>query len=151
MRGLVSRFIGQVVTLFETYREVRLMGEVYSGMEADVARLVDGDFLARTPFAQLPHLVRYVKAVKVRAERARMAVGKDRQKVDQVQPFQDALDEVLKREAGVGPRRWSLVTEFRWMLEEYRVSIFAQELGTARSVSPKRLNTKLEEIRRLDV
>ena len=151
MRGLVPRFIGQVAALFETYREVRLMGEVYSGMEADVARLVDRDFLKRTPLTQLSHLVRYLKAVKVRAERAKMGAGKDRQKADQVEPFQDALDEFLKREADLDPRRRSLAAEFGWMLEEYRVSVFAQELGTAQSVSAKRLNTKLEEIRRLDV
>jgi len=40
----------------------------------------------------------------------------------------------------------ALVKEFRWMLEEYRVSVFAQELGTRRTVSPKRLQGMLDRI-----
>jgi len=102
----------------------------YASLEQDIERLVPGDFLARTPHPQIAHLPRYLKAVLVRAERASFAPAKDAEKAKQLAPF-----------AG-WPKR---VPEdrhetFRWMLEEFRVSIFAPELGTAQTVSAKRLN-----------
>ncbi|MYF74729.1 MAG: DUF3418 domain-containing protein, partial [Gemmatimonadetes bacterium] len=70
---------------------------------------------------------------------------KDRQKAEQVQPFQDAVDELMDPEL-TGAKR-DAVQALRWMVEEFRVSVFAQELGTAQKVSPKRLYDKLEQVR----
>ncbi|MEQ1862970.1 MAG: ATP-dependent RNA helicase HrpA, partial [Chthoniobacteraceae bacterium] len=102
----------------------------YAGLEKDVERLVPGDFLARTPHAQLPQLTRYLKAVLVRAERASFGAGKDAEKAKQLVPFTGWEKRVpeAQREA------------FRWLLEEFRVSIFAPELGTAQPVSAQRLS-----------
>ena len=47
------------------------------------------------------------------------------------------------------PEREAQIEELRWMLEEYRVSVFAQELGTAHPISPKRLDKKVEQIRQI--
>jgi ATP-dependent helicase HrpA len=101
----------------------------YAGMEADLERLAGIDFLARTPHAQLPHLQRYLKAVQVRAERASLNPSKDAEKAKPLEPFAGKEREVpeARRQA------------YRWMLEEYRVSLFAPELGTAYPVSPQRL------------
>ena len=101
----------------------------YAGLEADVERLAGIDFLARTPHAQLPHLQRYLKAVQVRAERASLNPTKDAEKAKPLEPFAGKEREVpeVRRQA------------FRWMLEEFRVSLFAPELGTAYPVSPQRL------------
>ena len=59
----------------------------YSGLEQDVQRLVPGDFLARTPHPQLPHLARYLKAVQIRAERAVVNPAKDAEKAKQLAPL----------------------------------------------------------------
>ncbi len=101
----------------------------YTGIEHDVQRLVPGDFLARTPFAQLPHLHRYLRAIQIRAERAAVSPAKDTEKAKQLAPFAQWEGRVPE------PQREA----FRWMLEEFRVSLFAQELGTAQPVSAMRL------------
>ena len=103
----------------------------YAGLEQDVARLLPADFLARTPHARLTHLHRYLRAIQIRAERASLNPAKDAEKVQQLAPFRDWEKRVPveKREP------------FRWLLEEFRVSLFAQELGTAQPVSAQRLKT----------
>lgn len=107
----------------------------YPGLTDDVARLVPADFLASTPPAQMPHLPRYLKAVAVRAERAHLNPAKDALKARQLAPF-------AGWETRIAPERREA---FRWMLEEFRVSIFAQELGTAQPASEKRLRALLED------
>ena len=114
-------------------------------MEADLARLMPLDFLRQTPYDQVLHLSRFLKAIVIRGERAMLDPMKDRQKVEQVQPFQDAVDELMDSEL-TGAKR-DAVNALRWMMEEFRVSVFAQELGTAQKVSPKRLYDKLEQVR----
>jgi ATP-dependent helicase HrpA len=82
-----------------------------------------------TTHAQLQHLPRYLKCIMVRAERAVLNPAKDKDKVAAVNDFAD-----WKREVTEANRE-----TFRWLYEEYRVSIYAQELGTAQPVSLKRL------------
>ena len=88
-----------------------------------------------------------MKAIQIRAERSRTDPRKDAQKAELVAVYQQELDNLSAEDQS--PERSSLVGELRWMLEEYRVSVFAQELGTAHPISPKRLDNKLEQIRQL--
>ena len=101
----------------------------YAGLDQDLQRLLPGDFLARTPPGQLPHLHRYLRAIQIRAERASVNPAKDAEKAAQLAPFANWEKRVptAQHEA------------FRWMLEEFRVSLFAQELGTAQPASAQRL------------
>ena len=108
----------------------------YTGMDQDAARLVPPDFLARIPHQRLAHLPRYLKAVLIRAERAALHPAKDSEKARLLLPW-------AGWEKSVSPANHEA---FRWLLEEYRVSIFAQELGTAVPVSPKRLEALMEEL-----
>ncbi|HEY3898598.1 MAG TPA: ATP-dependent RNA helicase HrpA [Chthoniobacter sp.] len=101
----------------------------YPGFEKDLERLVPGDFLARTPHAQLPHLFRYLRAIQIRTERAAMSPAKDAEKAKQLAPFAQWENRVP------APQHEA----FRWLLEEFRVSLFAQELGTAQPASAQRL------------
>lgn len=114
----------------------------YPDMEDDLQRLIPPDFLRKTPAVELPNLVRYLKAVETRSRRAREDRTKDQKKAELIEPFDTALRTLSHRD-DVNP---ALLNEFRWMLEEYRVSVFAQELGTARTVSPKRLQGLLDQI-----
>ncbi|HEX2749695.1 MAG TPA: ATP-dependent RNA helicase HrpA, partial [Verrucomicrobiales bacterium] len=106
----------------------------YTGMDQDAARLVPPDFLARTPHARLPHLPRYLKAILVRAERAVIHQAKDAEKARLLLPYTGWEKSVPEENRDA----------FRWLLEEYRVSIFAQELGTAVPVSVKRLEALMD-------
>jgi ATP-dependent helicase HrpA len=106
----------------------------YATLDQDLNRLAPADFLARTPYARLPHLLRYLRAVQIRAERAGLNPAKDAEKAKQLAVFGNWRERVpVARQE-----------EFRWMLEEFRVSLFAQELGTPQPVSAQRLK-KLEE------
>jgi ATP-dependent helicase HrpA len=121
----------QILALREA---IRASPRRYAGMEQDLERLVPGDFLARTPYLRLPHLHRYLRAAQIRADRAALNPAKDAEKARQLAPFANWRERVP-------PARQ---VEFRWMLEEFRVSLFAQELGTPQPVSAQRLK-KLEE------
>lgn len=99
----------------------------YRGWEADLARLVPENICAATPYHWLQHLPRFVKAMQVRAERAVLKPLKDAERLKSIQAI-----------ASLSPRA-GLENRFRWMLEEFRVSVFAQELGTSESVSELRL------------
>ena len=126
---LVRRTGEGIAKVIEMRRQVLASPKRYPGLEADVQRLAADDFPARTPPGQLAHLPRYLRAVAVRAERAAVNPAKDAEKARALGPFADWETRVPPghREA------------FRWLLEEFRVSLFAQELGTAQPVSAPRL------------
>ena len=147
LRGLASRFISLVDSLLEARREILLSGRSYRGLDADLERLLPDDFLARVPFHRLSHLIRYLKAVEVRAERAATDPRKDAQKAELIEVYQSQLEKLAGETNS--PERAAQIEELRWMLEEYRVSVFAQELGTAHPISPKRLDKKIEQIRQI--
>ena len=112
----------------------------------ELEALVPRDFLAVIRFEQLPQIPRYLKALYIRAERASLNPIKDQERARQVAPYQEALQRLRsappKTEAVL-----QLAREFRWMLEEFKVSVFAQELGTAFPISAKRLDEQLGRIR----
>lgn len=110
--------------------------------------LLPKDFLQKTSFERLSHLPRYLKALLVRAERASLNPLKDKERARLLAPYVEKLSQ-LKTAAVPGGAK--LVEDFRWMVEEYKVSLFAQELGTPIPVSPKRLDQQLEKIRALNV
>lgn len=105
----------------------------YPGMEKDVARLTPPGLLAKTPHQQLLQLPRFLKAIQVRAERASINPAKDADKADLIADYDNWERYVAEADHET----------FRWMLEEYRVSVFAQELGTAQPVSAKRLEAMM--------
>jgi ATP-dependent helicase HrpA len=107
--------------------------------------LVPRRFLMTTPFAQLTHLPRYLKALATRMERAKLNPARDRERVDKLAPYL-----VILKQREAEPPKSALARQrlenFRWLLEEYKVSLFAQELGTAIPVSPKRLDEQLQQL-----
>ncbi len=147
VRGLSERFLSLVEALLTQRQALRLSGSRFAAMSDELDRLLPGDFLLHTPFEQLPHLQRYLKALQLRAERAQLAPGKEQQRASLVEPYQRELDALRCADESSLERR-ALIEEYRWMLEEYRVSVFAQELGTAHPISPKRLDKKREQIER---
>jgi ATP-dependent helicase HrpA len=80
------------------------------------------------------HLARYLRGMKARAERWKRDTAKDSQRAAEIAPFVSAVKKLGDR-AG----------DLRWLVEEFRVSLFAQELGTAEPVSAVRLRRALEE------
>ena len=98
----------------------------------------------------LTHLPRYLKALDVRSERGSHHPEKDKAKETQIEEFAEALRTMKE---SIGPstsnEKQAAVESFRWMLEEFRVSLFAQELKTRFPISRKKLEEKRKEIERL--
>ena len=116
-------------------------------MIKQVARLMRPGFLTSTPFAQLRAYPRYLKAIDVRLRK--LGAGsraRDDQNMALVSPhWQACLARQARNEAEglLDPE----LESYRWLIEEYRVSLFAQELGTAHPVSEKRLARQWEKVR----
>jgi ATP-dependent helicase HrpA len=107
-----------------------------------LARLVHPGFVAAAGITRLQHLARYVEAVRLRLDKLRERPDRDRDLMARVQVLESAYDDVV---AGLpaGRRADADVVEVRWMLEELRVSLFAQILGTAQPVSEQRVRRAL--------
>jgi len=146
LKGIVWKLVDPLREALALRTALLTHPQPYGGMEAELAALIGPGFLVRTPWAQLPHLPRYLKAMKVRADRWRQDPGKDHRRALQVAPWAKTVLELSKgfpRNAEHARR----LDELRWLVEEFRVSVFAQELGTALPVSEKKLEQKLGEIR----
>jgi ATP-dependent helicase HrpA len=117
-----------------------------SGAASELAALLPKDFLERTPFERLSHFPRYLKALLIRAERAGLNPVKDQERARQILPWQEAL----RKFEAAPPRSLAVrreVEKYRWLLQEFKVSLFAQELGTEVPVSAKRLQEQGERVR----
>ncbi|TAL74692.1 MAG: ATP-dependent RNA helicase HrpA [Rhodanobacter sp.] len=104
----------------------------YDDLHEQADALLTPGFLRELPCTRLVHLPRYLKAMRLRAERLQQDPAKDQQRMLQVLPY---WREYLKRRAEGAEG----LDELRWLIEEWRVSLFAQELKTAEPVSAKRL------------
>ena len=112
-------------------------------LRAQLAALVHPGFLRDTPADALAQLPRYLKAMTLRAERAKRDPAKDQARMLELMPFADALAQA--NEDGIAQAAdWQAL---RWDLEELRVSVFAQELGAKSGVSPKKLAQRLQALR----
>jgi ATP-dependent helicase HrpA len=117
---------------------------------ADLVRLVPESFINLYDTDRLIHLIRYIKCMEIRAQRALVDLEKDQAKARDVKSFSDRLDKMIKTlSPNASNDKREALEEFFWMIEEYKVSIFAQELKTAFPVSKKRLEKKLAEINRM--
>jgi ATP-dependent helicase HrpA len=116
----------------------------------DLANLAPEHFVSLYDTERLKHVARYVQAAAVRAERGALSPEKDAVKAKEVRIHTERLTTLL-RELGpeTTPEKRAAVEAFFWSLEEFKVSVFAQELGTAEKVSAKRLTSRFEEIRRM--
>ena len=120
-------------------RQLRLLSE-------ELDELVPGNLLDRYRRDQIKFLPRYLKALRIRVERAYAGPEKDRLKAEQVVPWRIRYEH-LKQEVMMRPsmERLSFLDELRWMLEEFKVSLFAPEIKVRFRVSLKRLEDKFAE------
>ena len=115
-------------------------------LRAQLDALVHTDFIRVTPVAQLRELPRYLQAMGVRLDKLRDGQGRDAGLAAQVWPYWErycALPAETRGDAMPG----SALARFRWMIEELRVSLFAQALGTPERVSAQRLEKQWEQVR----
>ena len=99
-------------------------------------RLMPKHFMAATPWPQLQHFARYLKAITLRLDKYRADPSRDAQRLTELKPLEQKYWRLVAERKGQTDAR---MLEFRWLLEELRVSFFAQELRTPQPVSIKRL------------
>jgi ATP-dependent helicase HrpA len=127
-----------------------LLASIHGRLEEDLSHLVPHNFIELYDRPRLAHVERYLRGLAVRARRAIVDPEKDRAKSHDLQPYADRLKGLLQTltPQSTAEKRQAL-EELAWMIEEYKVSIFAQELKTAGPTSPKRLDEKIREIERM--
>jgi len=111
--------------------------DVATDVHQQLQRLVPKNFLSSTPYAQLQHFPRYLKAVQLRLDKLRGDPARDAAKFAELKPQDQRFWRLVAERKGVQDAR---LQEVRWLLEELRVSFFAQELRTPQPVSVKRLD-----------
>jgi len=128
--------LGEHTAALRKLKDARAPKEVADDIAAQLARLMPRRFVAVTPWLQLSHLPRYLKAVVMRLDKLRADPARDSQRLAELRPIESRFWRHLAERKGVADAR---LEEFRWLLEELRVSLFAQELRTPQPVSVKRL------------
>jgi len=124
---------------------VRAHAAAVADVEQQLQRLFGKHFLVATPPAQLVHYPRYLKAIAARLDRLKLDPARDSARLAEIAQFQVPWLRELAARKGVDDPR---LEEFRWLLEELRVSLFAQELRTPVPVSTKRLQKVWDNLRR---
>ncbi|MFH1985092.1 MAG: ATP-dependent RNA helicase HrpA [Pseudomonadota bacterium] len=117
-------------------------------LENALSRLVPPQFVSLYDADRLVHLPRYLAAMVIRARRAAADPVKEQQKAGAIDRHEDRLKEMIgDLTPATTPEKRATVEAYFWMIEEFKVSVFAQELGTAEKVSEKRLERLAADIR----
>ena len=137
----VARLAGVILIEFAAatrkIKDTKNAPEATADCAQQLQRLVPKRFLALTPWTQLQHYARYLKAIVLRLEKWRSDPARDGAKLLELKPQEQRYWRLVAERKGAVDDR---MLEFRWLLEELRVSFFAQELRTPQPVSVKRLD-----------
>ncbi len=139
-----------IYSLETTHGKSETAQQFLKDLREQLTRLVPETFVQLYSTDRFVHLVRYLKAIEIRAQRAFINFEKDQTKAKEIGLFTAGLNIMLKElTPGASPQKRAALEEYFWLIEEYKVSLFAQELKTAVPVSKKRLEKKLKEIQRM--
>jgi ATP-dependent helicase HrpA len=136
----VARLAGTILLEFgaatRKIKDTKNAPDATADCTAQLQRLMPKNFMAATPWPQLQHYARYLKAITQRLDKYRADPARDAQRLTELKPQEQRYWRLVAERKGAQDAR---MLEFRWLLEELRVSFFAQELRTPQPVSIKRL------------
>ena len=137
---LVAEILSEATALKKAIKKTTSLTTMHavSDVKAQMENLVYPGFVAQTGYDQLVHLPRYLKAAQVRLTKLGPNLHRDNQLMLTVQDLEDSYDNAVKS-LPAGTIVPDALRRVNWMIEELRVSFFAQELGTAYTVSEKRI------------
>lgn len=137
----VARMAGVILTEYAAaarkIKDTKNAPEATKDAGEQLQKLMPKNFIAVAPWAQLGHYARYLKAITTRLDKYRADPARDAAKLKELQPLEQRYWRLVAERKGQVDAR---MQEYRWMLEELRVSFFAQELRTPYPVSAKRLD-----------
>lgn len=150
--GIVPRLLDRLQVLLNTRSEVACLLDQkktsqaisYPGMRAQMEAVAPANLLEQYDFDELPDLTRFLRGMLVRARRARESVVKDMEKAARIAPFEVHLQELMRQAEKQGCP--DICKPYRLLLEEFKISVFAQELGTRGKTSEKRLGELYQAI-----
>jgi ATP-dependent helicase HrpA len=134
---LAGTILAEYAVALRKIKDTKNAPEATADCTQQLQRLCPKRFIALTPWPQLQHFVRYLKAVTLRLEKYRADPARDAARLSELRPQEQRYWRLVAERKGVMDER---LQEFRWLLEELRVSFFAQELRTPQPVSIKRLD-----------
>ncbi len=136
----VARLAAAVLTEYAAaarkLKDAKPPKDVADDVAAQLQRLMPKRFVSATPYAQLQHFPRYLKGITLRLDKLKGDPARDAQRMTELRPLDQRL---VRRLADLKGTHDARTDEFRWLLEELRISLFAQELRTPQPVSVKRL------------
>ncbi|MGI4813852.1 MAG: ATP-dependent RNA helicase HrpA [Janthinobacterium lividum] len=142
---LVARILDDYADVSKKLMQAKSFGAAYEDMRQQLAGLVGKRFVAQTPDQQLSHLPRYLQGIALRITKLKGDPARDTRMSAGLMPLLQNFQRTLTQQREFADER---LDEFRWLLEELRVSLFAQELRTPQPVSTKRLQKIWESLRR---
>ena len=118
----------------------------HNDLQRQLSHLFQEGFLTATPWRWLEHYPRYLKGILLRLDRMKSgALDKDRQQTAELSALYEQFETRQEETNQVGSFD-SELDQYGWMLQEYRVSLFAQKLGTSETVSPQRLEKQWKKV-----
>ena len=145
----VCRLVGTVLSEWQTVTKklpaYKAHAAAVRDIEAQMKRLMGKNFIAETPFERLQNTPRYLKGVQVRLDKLKANPTRDAQLMADYGPLWNNYERRAIQLAKLGTAD-PQIEQFRWLLEELRISLFAQELKTPVPVSVKRLQKQWEGI-----
>ncbi|MEW6340364.1 MAG: ATP-dependent RNA helicase HrpA [Pseudomonadota bacterium] len=145
----IARLVGQILSEYASVTKKLVQAKSFTAAHADMQNqldvLIGKRFVIDTPYAQLAHFPRYLKGIVLRVDKLRADSARDARQFAEFHPLLQNYQRALAQRGGVMDARLS---EFRWLLEELRISLFAQELRTPMPVSVKRLYKVWESMQR---
>jgi ATP-dependent helicase HrpA len=133
---LASGILTEYAAVARKLKDAKPPKDVADDVNAQLQRLMPKRFIAQAPYAQLQHFQRYLKGITLRLDKLRGDPVRDSQRMAELRPLDQRYTRRLAELKGTHDAR---LDEFRWLLEELRISLFAQELRTPQPVSLKRL------------
>jgi ATP-dependent helicase HrpA len=133
---LGATILGEYASAARKIKDTKNAPEATADAAQQLARLMPKRFLALSPWGPLQHFARYQKAITARLDKYRADPARDATRLAELRPLEQRYWRLVAERKGVMDER---MQEFRWLLEELRVSFFAQELKTPQPVSVKRL------------
>jgi ATP-dependent helicase HrpA len=119
-------------------------------LRKEINRLVPKNFPEIYDSERLSHIPRYLKAIKIRAQRGSVFLSKDKSKEEKLKVFTDYMEKLsADMPSYSSEEKKNALAAYSWMIEEYKISLFAPELKTPFPVSRKRLEEKIREIERM--
>ncbi|WP_341904259.1 ATP-dependent RNA helicase HrpA [Polaromonas sp. YR568] len=134
---LAAGILAEFAVAQRKIKDSKNAAEAAADAAQQLQRLVPKRFLSTTPYAQLQHFARYLRAITLRLEKWRADPARDAARMAELRPQEQRYWRLVAERKGAVDAR---MQEFRWLLEELRVSFFAQELRTPQPVSIKRLD-----------